>query len=102
MPKLACSCGYIHNLTPCPDHGWHTIRDCEYEQLIDAEKVIGEIDGNSLPGNEHPQVDRYDAAMAQIVSLQGSLYECPSCGALLWCKPGQNDFQLFYLAPEVG
>ena len=38
MPvKLACKCGYVHNLSPIPDEGWVTVLDKDYEQLIEAE-----------------------------------------------------------------
>ena len=27
MPKLTCLCGFVHNLSPIPDEGYHTIRE---------------------------------------------------------------------------
>ena len=37
MPKVACPCGYVHDLSPIPDDGWLVVRDHDYEALIDAE-----------------------------------------------------------------
>ena len=37
MPKLACPCGYVHNLSPIPDAGWIIVRDADCEALIAAE-----------------------------------------------------------------
>jgi hypothetical protein len=36
MPKLTCLCGSTHNLTPMPDDGWRTVRDRDWETLIDT------------------------------------------------------------------
>lgn len=38
MPKLACPCGFIHDLAPIPGDGWLTVRDPDYESLLEAEQ----------------------------------------------------------------
>lgn len=102
MPKLACPCGFVHNLSPIPDDGWLTVRDRDYERLLEAESTLEEVSGGrGIPADDDPQVDRYDAAMAGTVSLRGSLYECPECGTLLWCKPGELKFRAFTPSPDA-
>jgi hypothetical protein len=96
MPKLACPCGFVHNLSPIPDDGWVTVRDKDYESLLDAERVLHEISGGAaLPPDDHPHVGEYDEAVGRTSSLQGRLYECPHCGTLLWCKQGSKQFREF-------
>src|SRR3569623_1785025 len=68
MPKLGCLCGHVHNLSPIPDAGWITIRDVDYETVIELE-------------TSHAK----GAARAELISLQGRMYECPECGRLMWC-----------------
>ena len=34
MPKLACPCGYVHDLSRIPDLGWVTIRDTSFEEVL--------------------------------------------------------------------
>lgn len=103
MPKLACPCGFVHNLSPIPDDGWLTVRDKDYELLLDAERVLHETSGGTkVPSHDHPRVGEYDDAVARTSSLQGSLYECPRCETLLWCKPGSQKFRAFKPADPVG
>jgi len=64
MPKLPCPCGYMHDLTPIPDHGWITVRDRDYEEL--GEKVLDATERHGL------------------------LYECPSCGRIMWQPPNET------------
>ena len=75
MPKLACPCGFVHDLSPIPDDGWTTISDrdcCEFagrgDELMDA------------------------------TERQGLLYECPSCGRLFWRKPDCETYRVY--SPE--
>jgi hypothetical protein len=80
MPKLACPCGYIHNLSPIPDHGWVTVRDQDYEALVEAEVAMHAGDQERV---------------ARSVELTGLLYECPECGRLMWQRPGEDCFAVF-------
>jgi hypothetical protein len=96
MPKLLCPCGFVHDLSPIPDHGWVMVRDEDYDRLLAAERVVNEITCDlGLPSDSDPRVDEYDAATALASALTGSLYECPRCGTLLWCKPGSREFRAF-------
>jgi hypothetical protein len=75
MPKLACPCGFVHNLSPIPDDGWVTVRDADLEGLLTAE----------------PRASQ-DPAKLSPRQLYGSLYECPRCGRDMWEKPGEGTF----------
>jgi len=79
MPKLACPCGFVHNLSPIPDDGWITVRDRDYDSMVDAELEL----------RNHPN------APDDAVNYHGSLYECPDCGRIMWQKPGNEQFSIF-------
>jgi hypothetical protein len=81
MPKLLCPCGYIHDMSPIPDAGWVTIRDKDYDCLIQTEVQRADL------AHVNPALsDR------EIVNVTGVLYECPDCGRLLWRQPGASDW----------
>lgn len=100
MPKLVCPCGFVHNLSPIPDHGWVTILDENYEQLIDASILAYEICGHAIPSDDHPRVKEWDQAHRFIAENSSRIYECPKCGRLIWMKrtPQGQTYQVF--APE--
>jgi len=79
MPKLVCPCGFVHDLSPIPDAGWITVRDRDYEALIEAERLSG------------PD----DAGPRAFVRLTGRIYECPECKRIMWEKPGEGRFSIF-------
>jgi hypothetical protein len=81
MPKVTCRCGYQHNLTPCPDDGWITVRDRDYQQLLEVEAAQRDNSSVGVPAFQ----------------LQGRLYECPACGRLMWSRPGDrcSNFEVF-------
>jgi hypothetical protein len=78
MPKLACPCGFVHDRSPIPDHGWITVRDTEYEAMVQAEQEASKPKGRG-----------------RALQFQGSLYECPECGCVMWEKPGQKGFTVY-------
>lgn len=84
MPKLTCPCGFTHNLTPMPDDGWHTIRDRDWEMLVDTHLAIA---------NGNCQI------ASRLIGLTGWLYECPECRRLMWQRPGEERFRVF--GPEL-
>ncbi|MCC7423384.1 MAG: hypothetical protein IT428_24165 [Planctomycetaceae bacterium] len=69
MPKLACPCGFIHDLSLIPDKGWLTIRDRD----LCAVKSLDEIDDHL-----------------------GLLYECPECGRVMWRLPDGDRFRVYH------
>jgi hypothetical protein len=79
MPKLACPCGFVHNLSPIHDDGWITLRDADYEALAE-----------SWTAASHPK-----RAPSAFVRLIGRLYECPTCGRVMWERPGETTFRVF-------
>lgn len=79
-----CPCGYIHNQSSIPDEGYVTVRDEDYERLIEAERTSYEIAGHRLPSDDHPRLKDWDEALSVTVSLTRRLYQCPKCGRLLW------------------
>jgi hypothetical protein len=88
----------VHNLSPIPDEGWITIRDQDYEGVVEAERRHYEISGHALPANDHPRMKEWDQATTAIASHSGRLYECPRCGRLMWAKPKEKVFKVF--SPE--
>lgn len=95
MPKLGCPCGYVHNLSPIPDMGWHTIPDDKYEEFQDALVSRREIAGDRIPPSSHPRISDYRKAMQIILQSQGLLYHCPECNRIMWRREGQEDFSVF-------
>ena len=83
-------------MSPIPDDGWITVRDRDYESLVDAERTIHDIsDGGALPAMDDPRSGEYDASMAAIANATGLMYECPDCGILMWRKPRSEGFQSY-------
>lgn len=95
MPKLACPCGHIHDLTPIPDEGWITVKDKDYEALISAHVVQHDISGTSLPSGTHPRVSEWDAASQVLHDTTGTLYECPECKRIMWKKPSSEKYEIY-------
>lgn len=84
MPKLVCPCGFVHDLSPIPDTGWITVRDTDYEELIEGER--------GRPGEPDLSIDVF-------VRLTGKIYDCPECHRVMWMKPGEKRFTA-YLTEE--
>lgn len=83
MPKLACLCGYIHNLSSIPDAGWITIRDEEFE-LISTSGLSDE--------------EKLNASC----SASGAMYVCPNCERLMWAKEGSREFVTYIREQRSG
>jgi hypothetical protein len=79
MPKLKCPCGFVHDLSPIPDAAWITVRDRDYEALVEAER-------RSDANNSGPRA---------FVRLTGRIYECPECRRIMWEKAGHEGFVVF-------
>ena len=95
MRKLPCPCGYDHDLRPIPDEGWATIKNADYESLLDYEMLREQ--SSPMDTSAYPKVVELDE---RVLELMGTLYECPKCGRILWRKPGTEVFRIF--APEGG
>jgi hypothetical protein len=88
MPKLLCPCGFVHDLSPIPDEGWITIRDQDYEQVIQDE-----MEREQLPDHKNKSEEqRFDQLTGTIVAKWGRIYDCPQCGRIMWQKEGSKEF----------
>jgi hypothetical protein len=86
MPKLPCPCGkFVHDLSPIPDNGWITVRDKDYERLLDAEYKRTQLKDVSQEG-EHIRI---------VMEVQRLLYECPVCGRIMWQKENSKDYSVY-------
>ncbi|GIO40785.1 hypothetical protein J41TS4_05430 [Paenibacillus apis] len=81
MPKLLCTCGYIHNLSPIPDDGYIVIKDQTYESLIEYE-----INLSQLQSSRKTEYTDQDLLISRINELQERLYKCPDCNEIQWIK----------------
>ena len=86
MPKLACPCGFVHNLSPIPDEGWITIRDRDHEPLMDAV-----IKHQANPADKEAERD----ADLKCSSSIGRLYECPTCGRIMWKRAREKTYRVY-------
>ncbi len=94
MPKLRCPCGFVHDLSPVPDHGWKTVRDRDYEEVIAAERRRDEISG--IPkARDGFLSSEFDKLTGSVISKTGLLYLCPECGRLMWRKERDGIFLIF-------
>lgn len=91
MSRLWCRCGYGHDLAPIPDAGWLTVRDADYDRLLDAEHLCDEL-ATRAGGTDTAD---FAAAEQSVADLTGLLYECPQCGALLWKPAGATEFRCY-------
>ncbi len=93
MPKLACICGYVHDLSPIPDDGWILVKDAHYEELLEVEARREALSG-AREGT--PSFAALLAADHRVGVLTRSMYECPECGRIAL---EENDVFKFF-APE--
>ena len=87
MPKLACPCGFVHNLSTIPDDGFLSIPDRDYEPFFDAQV--------KLQANPHDLATQRDAD-ARWTSSVGRFYQCPTCGRLMWKRPGEKTYRIYH------
>jgi hypothetical protein len=79
MPKLACRCGYVHNLSPIPDDGFQVLPDWATGKLLYTLETrpedweIGELRRTAL----------------------SRLYDCPNCEAIMWDRAGDGHFTTY-------
>jgi hypothetical protein len=83
MARLACPCGFQHDLDAQPDSGWLTLPDKEYE-LLESEIVRCHTETRS--------------GEAQVE--WGRMYLCPSCGRLMWHPGGDGRYRVFVPEPS--
>jgi hypothetical protein len=76
MPKLACRCGYVHNLSPIPDDGYQVLPDWATDKLLYALET-------------KPEDWEIDGLRQTALSR---LFSCPNCEAIMWDRSGDGDF----------
>jgi hypothetical protein len=97
MPKLVCPCGYVHNLSPIPNDGWVTIRDREFEQTVENDRIVDELVDTILEqADDSEDWRRYGAAFWAGVRARRLLFECPECGRLMWEQTDKDGFEISY------
>jgi hypothetical protein len=92
MPKLACPCGFVHDLSPIPDDGWVAIRDKDMEAYIQHERAYS--DGFSAPEGSAER-EASSAGGRAMIDMSTLLYECPKCRRIMWRKTRGGDFQIY-------
>jgi hypothetical protein len=70
------------------------VRDGEYDSLLSAEAERAAVDAAGAGASAEAR----GAGDRRIDELTGTLYECPSCGRLLWRRPGAEEYRSY--APE--
>lgn len=84
MLKLACPCGFVHNLSPVPDAGFLTIPNRIYESLLEAD-VHRDVTNETT----------YSAADKIWEEHVGLMYQCPRCERLMWMKANEDTYQIY-------
>jgi DNA-directed RNA polymerase subunit RPC12/RpoP len=98
MPKLACPCGYIHNLSGIPDDGWRAIRDRDLEDYLEQYRLYS--DGFNA-SQDSPEKEASNIGGRETVRMQTLLYECPQCGRIMWRKGRDEEFHIYLPESEV-
>jgi len=79
MPKLACRCGYVHDLSPIPDDGFQVLPDWATDKLLytlDTKPKDWEIS------------ELRRTALSR-------LYDCPNCEAIMWDRAGDGHYHTY-------
>jgi hypothetical protein len=76
MPKLACRCGFVHNLSPIPDDGFQVLPDWASDRLLYASQ---------------PRPEDWEIGELRRTALS-RLYLCPNCEAIMWDRAGDGHF----------
>ncbi len=98
MPKLACPCGYVHNLSPIPDDGWRAIRDKDLEAYVQHDCAYSS-GFNAPPGTLEREAS--DLGGRETIRMATFLYECPQCGRIMWRKAKGEHYHIYLPEDEV-
>lgn len=87
MPKLACHCGHILDLTPIPNHVEYAFFNVDrWDECIALLAAAAQSDGDL------PLGDRLSDALAGFVD---HFYRCPTCGRLIVFWDGADGGQSY-------
>ncbi|WP_080407981.1 hypothetical protein [Burkholderia ubonensis] len=78
MPKFACRCGHVINLTVTGDGEWMLVPEKAVQDIGNALDSGGVIDGEAF----------YEMLRGKEIAV----YRCPSCGRLHIEEAGRNKF----------
>ena len=98
MPKLACPCGFVHDLSPIPDDGWRAIRDKDIEKYILHERAYSE-GFEAAEGSVEREASH--SGHREMLRMRTSLYECPQCGRIMWRKGRDENYHIYLPEDEV-
>jgi hypothetical protein len=98
MPKLACPCGFVHDLSAIPDNGWRTIRDKDMEAYLHHNRAYS--DGFSAPEGS-PERQASDIGGCETSRMVGLLDDCPQCGRIIWRKVREEEYHIYLPVDEV-
>lgn len=87
-PGLTCPCGFTYNYLSAITHNWITIHNKKYADLKEIELQLANLNKQSDNQTKKPLIDARRA-------LQGRFYQCPTCGRIMWRKPGESKYQVF-------
>src|SRR2546430_1118057 len=90
MPKLACKCGQILDLSRNPTRGEYLFFDGQrWDELID--RLVG-----AVSAQEQDKLRPLDEAISDILAgFGGRFYVCPQCSRLIVFWEGSDDGQFF-------
>jgi hypothetical protein len=98
MPKLACPCGFVHNLSAIPDDGWRAIRDQDLEAYVQHHRAYAE--GFSAPEGS-PERKASNIGGQETLRMRTLLYVCPQCGRIRWRNDRSDDFHTYVPEDEA-
>src|SRR4051794_23673446 len=92
MGTIYCPCGNMHRTTASPDDAWITIRDRDIEAYLHHRAAYSR--GFDAPeGSEERKASDIDGGAS--LRMEGRIYECTTCGRILWFKPGVQEPHIF-------
>jgi hypothetical protein len=97
MPKLACPCGFVHDLSSIPDDGWRVIRDKEFDSYFEQLHIFADGFNAQL---EAPAREASDRAFQHGPTV-GLLYDCPKCGRIIWRQRPDSEWKIYGLEKPV-
>jgi len=98
MPKLACPCGFIHDLSSIPDDGWRAIRDKDLKAYVRHDRAYSE--GFNAP-EASAEREASNTGGCETVRMATLLFECPQCGRIMWRKARGEKYHIYLPEDEV-
>ncbi|NML34244.1 hypothetical protein [Paraburkholderia antibiotica] len=87
MPKFACQCGYVTNLSVTSDSEWVLVPEKTTQDIGEAMDEGKVVDGEYF----------YEMLRGKEITV----YRCPSCGRLHLEEAGRNKFVTYIKEPSA-